>query len=165
VVGGTGILRPAAAALARTGVAVTVAARGARAAAPAGTHPAAADVRDPVGLAAALDAAIAARGPLGLALVYAPAAPAAAQAALAARVPGLLVHVLTSEWAAPGRDRTARDAWAAAGPGATKRLVLGWRGARWHTPAEVSAAALALALGAGHEATLGAVRPWAARPA
>ena len=51
------------------------------------------------------------------------------------------------------------------GAGATKRLVLGWRGARWHTPAEVSAAALALALGAGHEATLGAVRPWAARPA
>lgn len=164
MVGGTGILAPAAAALARTGAQVTIVARGARNDPRAGLFGAPADVRDPAALARALDVAIAARGAFGLALAYAPWAPAPAQAALAARVPGLLVHVLTSEWAAPGRSRAERDAWAPDGAGTTRRLTLGWRAGGWHSPAEVSAAALALALGAAPEATLGAIRPWADRP-
>jgi hypothetical protein len=146
------------------GVPVTVVARGARDDARAGLHGAPVDVRDAAAFAATLDGAIAARGEIGLALAYLPWAPAEAQRALAARVPGLLVHVLTSEWAAPGRTRAERDAWAPDGAGATRRLTLGWHAGRWHTPAEVSAAALALARGGAPEATLGTLRPWSDRP-
>jgi hypothetical protein len=169
VVGGTGILRPAALALAAQGRRVTVLARGARDEPGTGLSGAPADATDMMALAAALDAAIAARGPLALALVYAPFAPAAAQAAVARRVPGTLVHVLTSRWSAPGVDPGERDAWAPDGPGPTRRLLLGWAveadgTTRWHTPAEVSAAALSAAHSAQRESALGALRPWSDRP-
>ena len=160
VVGGTGILAPAAAALAARGWTVSVLARGA-----AGDGAVAVDATDPAALAAALDAAIARRGPLGLALVYAPFAPADAQAAIAARVPGTLVHVLVSAWAAPGADRAARDRWAPDGAGATLRVTLGWTAGRWHTPAEVSRGVLRALDGDEAEAVVGRLRPWSGRPA
>jgi hypothetical protein len=161
VVGGTGILKPAALALRRSGLPVTVVARGAQ-----GEGAAAVDATDTTMLMAALDAAVAERGEFTMALVYAPFAPAASLAAIAQRVPGVLVHVLTSRWAAPDANPEERDAWAPDGPGVTKRLLLGWApGPRWHTPEEVSAAALAAAHGAEAERTLGATRPWGERPA
>jgi hypothetical protein len=161
VIGGTGILGPAAAALGRAGTPVTVVARRA-----AGPHAAAVDATDAAALARALDGAIAARGPFAAALAYAPFAPAASLRAVAARVPGTLVHVLTSRWGAPGTDPATRDAWAPDGAGITRRLTLGWApGPRWHTPDEVSAAALAALRGdAPAEAVLGALRPWEGRP-
>jgi len=168
VVGGTRILRPAAAELVGRTWQVTVLARGATHD-PPGRFAAPVDARDAEALAAALDAAIAARGPFALALVYAPFAPAAAMVAIAARVPGRLVHVLTSRWGAPDSDRRVRDVWAPDGAGATQRLTLGWTRAgdatRWHTPDEVSRGVLDLVEDGAAEATLGALRPWSARPA
>jgi hypothetical protein len=117
---------------------------------------------------AALDAAVAARGPLALALVYSPFAPATSVRAIAERVAGTLTYVLTSEWGAPGADRAARDVWAPDGPGETKRLTLGWvaglAAPRWHTPREVSDGALAMARSDMAEGVLGALRPWEERP-
>jgi hypothetical protein len=164
VVGGTGILRPAAQTLAGRGSLVTVLARGAIDRPPR-EFAAAVDVRDAPALGAALDDALAARGPLELALVYAPFAPATSMEAIAKRVSGRLIYVLTSRWGAPGADRADRDAWAPDGAGSlTQRVTLGWThepdGARWHTPEEVSHATLdALEHGAG-ETTLGTLRPW-----
>ncbi|NED87837.1 hypothetical protein G3I76_48120, partial [Streptomyces sp. SID11233] len=55
-------------------------------------------------------------------------------------------------------------------PAGSRRLVLGWHSAsgvtRWHTPEDISAAALALLdAPAPADAVLGEVRPWSARPA
>jgi NAD(P)-dependent dehydrogenase (short-subunit alcohol dehydrogenase family) len=167
VVGGTGILRPAATALLRSGEQVTVVARGV---APSvrGARPVAVDVTDTRALAAGLDDAIAAAGPIGLALAYAPTAPAGSLAELAARVHGRLVHVLVSRWGAPGADRIVRDRWAPDGAGSTVRVTLGWvagpRGARWHTPAEVSRGVLDAARGDAPEVVLGTLEPWEQRP-
>lgn len=168
VVGGTGILHPAARALAERGWRVTVLARGATDE-PPGLFAAVVDVRDTPALGAALDEAISARGPFDLALVYAPTAPATSMRAIAGRVAGRLIYVLTSEWAAPDAERAARDAWAPDGAGhPTQRVTLGWtygpEGARWHTPEEVARATLdALENDAG-ETTLGTLRPWTDRP-
>jgi hypothetical protein len=162
-------LEPAATTLGRGGTPVTVVARRARDDAVAQISAAAVDAADVPALEAALDAAVAARGPFTLALVYAPFAPATAQAAIARRVPGVLVHVLTSRWAAPDVEREQRDAWAPDGAGLTRRLTLGWAvepdgAVRWHTPREVSAAALSAARSAHAERALGALRPWEDRP-
>ncbi|MEW2165664.1 hypothetical protein AB0912_22105 [Streptomyces sp. NPDC007084] len=123
--------------------------------------------------------------PAGLsgALVYAPAASPHPTTRVPAGLLGgkPLVLILTSEVAAPkGRD----DEEAAFGRGEpphglvppealqgvdVRPLVLGWCASggavRWHTPAEISAAALAL-LDARHSTggLLGTVRPWADRP-
>lgn len=168
VVGGTGILRPAAETLAERGWPVTVLARGATDEGPR-RFAAAVDAGDAPALGAALDEAISARGPFGLALVYAPFAPAASMEAIAVRVPGRLIYVLTSEWGAPDADRDARDAWAPDGAAdLTQRITLGWtyegNGARWHTPEEVSRAALDALEGGAPETTLGTLRLWSECP-
>jgi hypothetical protein len=168
VVGGTGILRPAAQTLAGRGSLITVLARGAIDRPPR-EFAAAVDVRDAPALGVALDDALAARGPLELALVYAPFAPATSMEAIAKRVSGRLIYVLTSRWGAPGAERADRDAWAPDGAGGlTQRVTLGWAHepdvARWHTPEEVSHATLdALEHGAS-ETTLGTLRPWSECP-
>lgn len=167
VVGGTGILGPAARALAERGWRVTVLARGATDGPQ--RFAAAVDVRDTTALGAALDEAIAARGPFELALVYAPTAPAASMRAIAGRVEGRLIYVLTSEWSAPEADRSERDEWAPDGSGRiTQRLTLGWtygeEGARWHTPEEVGDATLDALERDAPESTLGTLRPWNDRP-
>jgi len=168
VVGGTGILRTAAQTLAERGRRVTVLARGATDK-PPGRFAAAVDLRDTPALGAALDDAIAVRGPFDLALVYAPTAPAASMEAIAGHVEGHLIYVLTSEWSAPDADRAERDAWAPDGAGhTTQRVTLGWtygaEGARWHTPEEVGRAALDALEHGARETTLGTLRPWTDRP-
>ena len=168
VVGGTGILRPAAQTLAERGWRVTVLARGATDEPPQ-QFAAAVDVRDTPALAAALDGAISARGPFDLALVYAPTAPAASMEAIAGHVEGRLIYVLTSEWSAPEADRARREAWAPDGAGnLTQRVTLGWtygaEGVRWHTPEEVGRATLDALEHRASETTLGTLRPWSNRP-
>jgi hypothetical protein len=91
VFGGTEILRPATETLAGGGLRVTVLAHGATNGRPQ-VIAAAVEVRD----VPAINDAIAARGPLGLALVYAPFAPATLIEAVAKRVSGRLIYVLTS---------------------------------------------------------------------
>ncbi|MEU6441725.1 hypothetical protein [Streptomyces sp. NPDC047046] len=184
VVGATRVLRPAVRALTARGTPVTAVARGAGAlaelAAECGplVRALAADAQGP-GFARALRDA---GGPDGFggALVYTPALPAPLAEEL---IQGTRVLLLPSRWAAPGAARTDRGATAqpsgspAWTPGelppdtaGSRRLVLGWRSAsgttRWHTPEEISAAALSLLdAPAPADAVLGEVRPWSARPA
>ncbi|MFF7331854.1 hypothetical protein [Streptomyces sp. NPDC008150] len=187
VVGATRILRPAVRTLAARGARVTAVARDAAALdVLAREHegrvrPLAADVTT-ADLGARLRRAA---GPDGFsgAVVYAPTAPARTVVdVLRPLLPrGPLVLLLTSEWAAPAPHGHARPAgptaWtpdllppALRARPACRPLVLGWRrrtdGARWHTPEEISAAALELLdTDAGTSAVLGTVRPWADRPA
>lgn len=168
VVGGTGILGPAAQTLAGRGWLVTVLARGATDEPPR-RFAAAVDVNDTAALGSALDGAISARGPFGLALVYAPSAPAASMEAVAGRVSGRLIHVLTSEWGAPDAGLAERDAWARNGAGdLTQRVTLGWtygpEGARWHTPEEISRGTLEAFDRGTREATVGTLGPWSDFP-
>lgn len=117
------------------------------------------------------------RAPLTGALVYAPAAHPGTLAELVCPVvAGPVVLLVTSEGAAPSRTGTDSQVWplnglptAARSEEASRLLVLGWHGqghmARWHTPQEISAAALALLdAPAGRDAALGRLRPWASRP-
>ena len=164
VVGGTGILRPAVQSLAGRGRLVTALARGATDEPPR-RFAAAVDVNDAAALGSALDGAISARGPFELALVYAPSAPAASMEAIAGRVSGRLIYVLTSEWGAPDADMANRNAWSPDGAGdITQRVTLGWtygpEGARWHTPEEVSSATLDAFERGTREATVGTLHPW-----
>ncbi|RKS72490.1 hypothetical protein CLV35_2734 [Motilibacter peucedani] len=104
-----------------------------------------------------LRARLTSAGTLDAALVYAPGAPAALLAVLRRAVSGPVVQLLTSAAAAPDGLMPAAPAqpW--------HQVVLGWRDGRWHTPEEVSAAALT-ALAEERDVVLGAVRPWAERP-
>lgn len=182
VLGGTEILRPAVDTLLASGRAVIVVSRSAARLAqlPAGVSGVIGDLDDPAGLAAVL-ARLPDR-PAG-ALAYLPGDRAAALAGLTVlrrAVAGPLVAVLTSAVAAPGEGEPAgavdlaglaRGLVAAAGPGraGVRVLVLGWVApterspARWHTPAEISAGALA-GLGDPAPRRLGVLRPWAQRP-
>ncbi|MFF3172211.1 hypothetical protein ACFVQ0_06280 [Streptomyces sp. NPDC057900] len=185
VVGATRILRPAVTALAARGSAVTAVARSEDdlcrlvAETPGRVGPLVADVTAP-GFGGVLHRAIGRSGLTG-ALVYAPSGTPAALEALTRDlvVGGPVVLVLTSRWAAPeasteqagraGRwtpDSLPAPAWPAQD---CRRLVLGWHrdagGARWHTPQEISAAALGLLdAPAEQDSVLGAVRPWGERP-
>lgn len=155
VVGGTGILAPAALELVRQGYRVTVLGRGGRAA-PPGTDALAADAKDGDALRGALGAAIWDR-----ALVYSPAVTRNTLDLIRSRVAGRCVLVRTSSAVDPeaGEPVVPRDT-----------LQLGWVPAtgevppRWHSPVEVSRAALD-ALASGEPRVLGSIRPWAARPA
>jgi hypothetical protein len=159
VVGATGILRPAVRSLSAAGRHVVAVARSAGdlhqlAVEVRGVVPLAQDCLDPDALGGALSV-------MGLevraGIAYCPAADRAVLRGLAAVVGGPLVHLLPSAWAAPGGRRPR-----VRGP----VLQLGWTGdpPRWHTPDEVSAAALAV-LASGDDAVLGRVRPWTDRPA
>lgn len=181
MIGGTGILRPAVEALVAAGRAVTVLSRSpARLAQlPTGVAGVLGDLDDPGGLSAAL-----ARLPdrPAAAVAYLPGGRAVAVAGLTVlggAVAGPLIAVLTSAVAAPDAREPAAGAdlaalagelAASAGPGAAVRvLVLGWvppadgSPARWHTPAEISAVALA-GLSDPTPRQLGVLRPWAQRP-
>lgn len=179
VVGGAGILRPAALELLRTGHNVTVTARTqasiAALADAAGSHRErlqgiAGDYEQAGALESALTQAIETAGPFELALVYTAADARVARAALAAHPAGTVVDVLTSAHGAPGVDARVRARYALRGRERSVRLLLGWAieaGApRWHTPAEISAATLAACEAAtGCELVLGVLRPWRDRPA
>jgi hypothetical protein len=178
VVGGTRILRPAVGVLAAGGQEVSVVARTAADLALLELEPAVqgrvhglpVDHGDAGALAAALDRAIAARGPFAAALVYMPSAPPAAWQAVAARTDGgRRIAILTSAHGAPGSTTATRRAAAAADAG-TGVLLLGWAVEdgvpRWHTPEEISGAALQMLPVSGlAEAVLGTVEPWSERPA
>ena len=78
-----------------------------------------------------------------------------------------MVCLLTSAAARPVRDEPF-DLASVEVPEGCRRLVLGWAedegAARWHSPEEISAAALDV-LFTGHGRVLGVVRPWDRRPA
>ncbi|WP_346156312.1 hypothetical protein [Nonomuraea recticatena] len=176
VIGGTGILAPAVGTLARRGTVVSVVSRsaarvaalrdGLATAGGARVNGVIADVTDPPALAAALDEAAGTCGPIGLALVYQPFAPAEAWDTLVPRVGELLVTVLVSNYAAedapppPLREGHHERLL-------VRHLLLGWHrdvnGVRWHTPEEVSTAAVGVA-DRRASTVLGAVRPWTERP-
>lgn len=178
VVGGTGVLRPAVESLVAAGRAVTVLGRSAARLAqlPAGAVGVVGDLDDPDGLAAVLTGL---PDRPGAALAYLPGDRTAAVVGLTVlgrAVAGPLVAVLTSAVAAPvGQPPGAVDLpalaseLAVAGTASPHLLVLGWvppavgTAARWHTPAEISAGALA-ALGDRAPRQLGVLRPWAQRP-
>lgn len=144
VVGAGGILAPAAAALVARGDSVTGIATSI-AGIPEGVEAIAADGREPATFGGRTwDAAV----------VYLPAVSDASLAVLTDAVAGPVVRVAVSAAADPALGEFEVE------PGA---LQLGWQDGRWHTPAEVSAAALeVLADGAGR--VLGVVRPWGERP-
>ncbi|MFD6054270.1 hypothetical protein [Agromyces sp. NPDC060279] len=158
VVGASGILAPAAAQLAAADDGAPVTGVGRVRPMPSGVEAIAVDARDAAALRRALGARRWAR-----AVVYAPAVTDASLPVLRAAVDGPVVLVRTSAEAAPSPEEPGAPA---PEPGPWT-LQLGWApgagGARWHTPEEISDAALAvLRDGAGR--TLGAVRPWADRP-
>ncbi|BEP14774.1 hypothetical protein acdb102_30850 [Acidothermaceae bacterium B102] len=168
VVGATGALRPAAFALASSWATVVAWALhqesldGFASAARAPVETIAVDYTD----VAAVTATLAAQGTFDAALLYCPSASADVVTHFARAVRGPVVCLLTSAAAAPVRDE-AFDLASVAVPQGCRRLVLGWAGddgaTRWHTPEEISAAALDV-LFTGHERVLGVVRPWDRRP-
>lgn len=132
-------------------------------------HGIAGDYGLPGGLERALVESIAARGAFDLALVYTPGGATVARAALAAHPPEVMVDLLTSSHGAPGTDDGDRERVALRGRIRSVRLLLGWSdegvATRWHTPDEISEAALeSLEAADGSELTLGALRPWRDRP-
>lgn len=148
VVGASGILAPAAADLIGRGHAVTGIARSGEGI-PVGVESVLGDARDPATFEG-LD--------VDRALVYRPATTEEALAVLRARARGSVVVVEVSAAADPARGPLEL---------APDTLLLGWEpgeaGARWHSPAEVSRAALEV-FDDGRSRVLGAVRPWTDRP-
>ena len=154
VVGATGILRPAVVALAARGDDVTGVGRGV-AGIPDGVRALAVDARDRDALAATLGGRNWDR-----AIVYRNVVRAESLPEIELRVEGRLVLVRTSGAADPVRGEPSQR------PGV---LQLGWTGdgaggTRWHTPEEISAAALEV-FDDGQYRMLGVVRPWDERPA
>ncbi|MFS0895157.1 hypothetical protein [Microbacterium sp. 179-I 3D3 NHS] len=151
VVGASGILAPAASVLVSRGAAVTGVGRSRPM--PDGVEAVHVDARD----LGALDAALGSRR-WDAALVYDPAVTESTLPRLAAAIDGRLVRVRTSAAADPAHGEPALLA---------DTLQLGWHEegdeVRWHTPDEVSAAALVV-FDDGDPCTLGVVRPWERRP-
>jgi hypothetical protein len=144
VIGAGGILAPAAQTLAARGDEVTGLALSADGV-PEGVPALVGDASDP--------ATFAGRSWDG-AIVYLPAVGDASMRALADAVAGPIVRVAVTAAADPARGDFELREWT---------LQLGWDDGRWHTPAEVSEAALAV-LSDGRGRLLGVVRPWSERP-
>ena len=152
VVGGTGILRPAAERLVAAGHDVTSVSRSVGNM-PLGVHAITVDAQDSGALGAALgdrkwDSAV----------VYTPATSLESLDLLRDAVHGTFVTVATSSAAAPSLGNPPLQAG---------ELVLGWHpsptGARWHTAGEVSEAALQV-LATSRSRVLGVISPWGDRP-
>lgn len=166
VVGATGVLRPAVEHLLGDGWTVLAAARGAArlAGLSARVLPVPLDVTEPGSVSVAL-----AQHRVDAAVLYVPMAPDAVRHLLArylADVPGPVVEILTSRWAATtDAAESPPDMHTLTPAPLGTPVLLGWVGAerRWHTPAEISAAALH-AFRSGQPAILGVVRPWSGRP-
>jgi hypothetical protein len=171
VLGATGALRPAALALASSGATVIAWARrpeGLTSFAEAAQVPVAlvaVDYHDACAVALAL-AELTAAAPLDGALLYCPDAHRDVVAAFSAAVDGPVVCLVPSSAAQPVAD-TEFDLAAVDVPAGSRRLVMGWVEelgvARWHTPEEISAAALEV-LSTGRDSLLGHIRPWHHRP-
>jgi len=152
IVGASGILAPAASALVERGVAVTGVGR--RRPMPDGVTVMHVDAREIL----ALDAALATRR-WSRAIVYEPAVTTDTFRRIEAAIDGPVVLVRTSAAADPAHGEPVLT---------PSTLLLGWRAtdgesARWHTPDEVSDAALRV-LDDGEARILGFVRPWDRRP-
>lgn len=177
VVGATGVLRPAALALDDRGEKVLALARPSSrltelAASRRGIEAVPADLSDRTELPRILERYL--PDGVDLALLYSPAGDAEVGQLLAAVVRRRVVRLVTSSAADPAGGAAPREAadddrqavlllgWtdAATGPISSKRSL---GGTRWHTPQEISAAALAVLDGAP-AGTLGRVRPWSERP-
>lgn len=161
VVGATRILRPALHELRARGDVVFGLARGAAALQEVdGARPVVADLTS----VASVRAALRELPRFDAALVYAPRAAAGVLPLFAAQTDGPLVEIFTSRWADPS---DGRDGDPATLPSVGVPLLLGWTSdgsaTRWHTPVEISRAALDV-LASGRPAVLGTVRPWTARP-
>jgi hypothetical protein len=157
VIGATRILRPAVTGLATTGADVLAVARTASDLdLLAGEVPAVVPVPCDALDVEALGAALAGHPRPAAGLCYLPGAEADVRRGLAALVDGPLVQLLPSAAAAPNAEPAD-----VGGP----VLQLGWTGdpPRWHSPDEISAAALAV-LSTREDAVLGTVRPWTDRP-
>ena len=177
VVGATGILRPAVVSLVSGGAAVVGVARDPRAldalsaelAGRSGRFVALAHDASSPDLPAAL-ADLTSGGGLEYetALVYSPATTSGVVAALSELCRGTVVEILTSDSARPSTGRAWSLADVADPSLRRRRLVLGWRrdgdSSSWHSPAEVSAAALETMTRPG-DRLLGVVSPWDDRPA
>lgn len=166
VFGATGILRPAVAELARRGATVLAVARSWEdldrlAREHSGTVvPVAVDHGD----VAALLAAVRGAGSPASALAYAPHGDERTWQALRLLVAGPVVQLLTTVQFAPVAGDAERLPARPGCAGDWHRLLLGWtRDRSWHTPAQVSLAALA-ALDGRRDGILGSVRPWSDRP-
>ncbi len=180
IVGGTGILRPAARLLAARGCTVGVVSRSVDRVATLSAECAAAGASGKiVGIRAdyfdipAFEAAIReVAGRYGLfkdCMFYFADAPQVALDAAAVGVRGQFIVVLTSRFAGPDRPNgrpgypVPRDVE----PHRVSYLVLGWHAGptsnRWHTPWEVSDAAVRV-LDEGRDAVLGVLQPWDQRP-
>ena len=146
IVGSSGILRPAAAALAADGAHVIgISLTG-------GVGSIAVDARDSGALLAALDGQT-----WSEALVYRPAVSEESLAFLRAATSGRCVVVLTSDDADPAYGDVAVP---------DDTLQLGWHTGDvqpWHSAVDVSDAALAV-LADGAPRILGTIRPWSTRP-
>lgn len=177
VIGGSGCLAGASLHLARQGCHVSVVGRQAeRLAALAGEggphsiHPVPADYGDSHAFACAIDEAIAACGPIGLAVCWIHGHATEAPRIVAERVQagGDYFHMLPSAFAAPGADP---DYWARVlGRYALTyhRVVTGWvrerHGVRWLTDAEISDGMIhAITQDLAHH-VIGTVAPWSDRP-
>lgn len=168
VVGGTGMLRAVVLALARDRE-VTLVARRPGVVAAASIHPAAADYGDPDAFAAALDGAVAARGPFDLAVAWIHSSAPDAPLAAARRVRGRFLHVLGSAAADPSRPDPGRRAAFEALPGLSYReVILGFvregDRSRWLTDAEIAAGVLGAIAADRPRTVVGVVEPWSARP-
>lgn len=172
VVGATGIMRPLAVRLVGAGAVVIGVARSADQLAAMAAElgrkfvPVRWDTTGP-GLIAALGKDLV-HTDFGAAVAYGPAVGEESMKGLRAVTAGPVVQLLTSDVARPLPGEEA-GGWPldrlSPAPG-LRRLVLGWsRAGRWHSPAEVSTAALDLMQAPQDEdRLLGVVRPWKERP-
>lgn len=162
VVGSSGVLAPVGAALRSAGHPAAGISRGSRLEQGDWDERVALDARDPDAVASWL----ATRDLLPhTVFAYAPATSPEAFARLADGCE-VAVLVVPSAWSDPVGGDALAASWQLADD--VRVLRLGWTGdpgsARWHTPEEISAAALALALDPASEEMLGRVRPWDERP-
>jgi len=173
VVGGTGMLRGVSLSLAGRN-AVSVVARGRKGLerlrkGSRNVHPLSVDYTDGAALEAALDEAVAARGPFTLAVAWIHSTAPDAPLAVARRVRGRFFHVLGSAAADPSLpDPGRRTAFEALEGVAYREILLGFvrRGARsrWLSNGEIEKGVLGAIATDRPRAVVGVVEPWSARP-
>lgn len=181
VVGATGMLRGvtlslaergfAVTAIARTGPKLGVLARAAQTMLSGRIYPLAVDYADEARLREGLQAAIQARGPLSLAVVYVAGDAPRAPANIARFVQGRYVHVLANRRTNPARPNPAREQFFARLQHITYQdVILGYfqdeetGETRWLTEDEIVGGVLRAIDAGTRPFIVGTVYPWDARP-
>ncbi|MES2342589.1 MAG: short-chain dehydrogenase [Pseudomonadota bacterium] len=169
VVGGTGMLSGLCEALTGDGGRLSLLSRHASQA--AGADGFNCDYYDGAAFSAALDAAIARSGPVGLAIAWFHTLKIEAPHLLAERVEGRMFQVLGSAAADPAHPErldTARRVAEGLPRCAVRQVVLGFRveggGSRWLTNAEISQGTLEAIRTDRPLTVIGQTEPWSARP-